>query len=101
MVQLLEIELSAADIVILTDLIYEQLPQLWMDGEWYCPQCLDSNSNALGLIQSYYDSACNDEAAADGFAPGESLSQKYCAEQDYQHDAQFVDGRDSRGRSNL
>ena len=102
MVQLQEIELTAADIVILTDLIYEQAPQLWIDGgEWRSPQWLESNSHALGLIQSHYDNARNDEPAADSLAPGESLSQENCAEENYQHYAQFVDGRYSRCGSNL
>jgi len=34
MVQSFEIELTAADIVTLTDLIYEQVPRPWIDGAW-------------------------------------------------------------------
>lgn len=87
MIQSLEIELTANDIVILTDLIYEQAPRLWIEGEWYCPHCLESNSNALDLIQSYYNSARNDEATAESFAPCESLAKEYRAAQDYERDA--------------
>ena len=101
MVQLLEIELSAIEVVILTDLIYEQAPQFWVDGEWYSPHCLESNSNGMRLIQNYYDRSCNDEATAHGLAPSESLTQEYCAEQDYQRDAQFVDRRHARCGTNL
>jgi len=87
MIQSLEIELTASDIVILTDLIYEQIPRLWIEGEWYCPHGLESNSNVLDLIQSYYNSACNDEAAAESLAPCESLAKEYRAAQDYEYNA--------------
>ena len=38
MIQSLELELTAADIVALTDLIYEEAPHFWRDGEWFYPQ---------------------------------------------------------------
>src|ERR1700728_90790 len=101
MIQSLAIELTAADIVVLTDLIYEQAPGLWINGEWYCPGCLEANSELARLIESYYDGARNDQAAAESLAPGESLAQEHRAEKNHQCDAQLVDRCDSRGGSNL
>lgn len=45
-----EIELTAAEIVILTDLIYEQAPQIWSDGEWCCLQPVEFESGAETLM---------------------------------------------------
>jgi len=99
MAHLPEIELSAAEIMILTDLIYEQAPRLWSDGEWYCPVLLEWDS--MALIQSYYDCARNDEAAAESLTRSKPLAKEQCSEQDYQRHAQLVDGSDSRSRPDL
>ena len=63
MVQSIDIELTAADIVVLTDLIYEQAPRLCINGEWYHPNCLPSHSELARLVQSDYDSARNDQCS--------------------------------------
>jgi hypothetical protein len=97
----LEIELTAIDIVILSDLIYEQVARLWMNGEWCYPRGMESNVYTAGLNQSYYDGARNDKAAANGFPPRESLAQEYRAEQDHEHHTQFIDRSYSGSRANL
>jgi hypothetical protein len=43
MAQSFEIELTAADIRILTGLIYDGVPRIWLGGEWGCPHCLELN----------------------------------------------------------
>ena len=101
MVQSLNIELTPADIMVLTDLIYEQAPRLWINGEWYCPNSLEPDSETSRLVQSYYDSARNDQAAAESLAPRESLAQEHRSEKNHQCDAQLVDRRDSRRWPNL
>lgn len=95
MVQSIDIELTAADIVVLTDLIYEQAPRLCIDGEWYHPHCLAPHSELARLVQSDYHGARNDQAAAESLAPGEFFTQEHRPKKNYQYYAQLVDRCDS------
>jgi hypothetical protein len=98
MIQSFELELTAADIVTLTDLIYEDAPQFWKDGEWFCPQTLEQETL---LIQRCCDSANNDEHSAHRLSPGDSLAEKQCAKKNYQRHAEFVDRRNARSGTRL
>jgi hypothetical protein len=98
MIQSLELELTAADIVTLTDLIYEQAPQFWRDGEWFCPQTL---AREALLVQRCGDSAGNNEHSAQRLSPGNSLAEKQCAKKNYQRHAEFVDGGNPRSGTSL
>jgi hypothetical protein len=74
MVQSLEIELTTADIVILTDLIYEDAPQFWMNGEWYCPPRTRLRNKIAPLIERDHYCPSDNERSATSLAPGNSLA---------------------------
>ena len=96
--QPLEMQLTAADIVTLTDIVYEQAPQFWRGGEWFSPQIFGRETL---LIERCCDGAGNDEHAAERFSPGNSLAEKQRAKHNYERHAEFIDGRNTRSGTGL
>jgi hypothetical protein len=62
MSELTQIDLTPAEIRILTALIYEPVPRIWVDDKWYCPNCLELNGKRTrecrcGVLREYRETA--------------------------------------------